>query len=96
MVLMCDSLRVGRLTGDCPKDEAYTLGKVTDQVTTRPQKVHELFKDQDAFENRLREAELLKVQLLTSKLVIFLRPHSVAPAALQTSRSTRPPFGVGD
>jgi hypothetical protein len=66
LVLVFDCLRVWRLTGDCPKDDTYTVGKVTGQEKKGAAIVHSIFKKQDLVDYVLHEVELLSQPLLAS------------------------------
>ena len=48
-----------RVTGDCPKEDGYTVSKVTGQEKNTPVKVRALFKKQDVIAFIVHEAQLI-------------------------------------
>ena len=77
MVFVFDCLRVGRLTGERPLQNAYTVGDVTGQENKQPALVHELFKKQDVVEFLSQEVDLVQpgvreaMQMYRSPLAIM-------------------------
>ena len=61
-----DCLRVFRLTGDFPKDDVYTIAKITGQEKKSPALVHSIFKKQEIVEFIFHEVELVDNSLLAS------------------------------
>ncbi len=59
-----DCLRVAKLTGDVPKDEVYTVSKVSGQERKSSALVHTLFKKADLLEFIRHEAELLDSEMV--------------------------------
>ena len=66
MVFVFDCLRVGRLTGERPAQNTYTVSDVTGQENKQPALVHDLFKKQDAVEFLSQEVALVQPGVLTT------------------------------
>ena len=64
LAFVFDCLRVYRLTGNCPKEDVYTVSKISGQEKKTPALVHLIFKKKDIIDYVLHEVELLDASLL--------------------------------
>ena len=79
MIFVFDSLRVLRLCGDCPKDDVFTVSRVTGQEKKSAALVHKLFKKQELVEFVLHEAALIHTGL-PHELAMLRTPLSLVLA----------------
>jgi hypothetical protein len=76
MVYIVDCLWVFRVTGDCSKEDGYTVSRVTGQEKDTPAKVQELSKKQDVIEFIAHEAQLINEGAL-SCVSMFRTPQAL-------------------
>ena len=73
LAFVFDCLRVFRLTGNCPKEDIYTVSNISGQEKKTPALVHIIFKKKDIIDYVLHEVALLDESLL-SKVQPFRTP----------------------
>ena len=90
-IFVFDPLRVLRLCGDCPKDDVYTVSRVTGQEKKSAALVHKLFKKQELVEFVFHEAALIQpglpdeLAMLRTPLSLVVAYAEEGPGALAAS-----------